>query len=70
DASAHKLEFLEWLKIKAKCPSCERELDIWEFQKILEQNKEVDEKYPLACPNCKKYIPIDANFCIYCGFKI
>lgn len=29
----HKTEFLEWLKIKAACPICKKEIDLWEFQK-------------------------------------
>lgn len=31
----HKREFLEWLKIKAYCKNCKKELDLWEFQKFI-----------------------------------
>ncbi len=30
----HKTEFLEWIKVKASCPVCENEIDLWEFQKL------------------------------------
>ncbi|MFX0136692.1 MAG: zinc-ribbon domain-containing protein [Candidatus Hodarchaeota archaeon] len=30
----HKVEFLEWIKIKAACPVCKNEIDLWEFQKL------------------------------------
>lgn len=29
----HRNEFLEWLKIKAFCPNCRTEMDLWEFKK-------------------------------------
>jgi len=29
----HRDEFLEWLKIKAFCPNCRTEMDLWEFKK-------------------------------------
>ena len=28
----HRNEFLEWLKIKAFCPNCRTEMDLWEFK--------------------------------------
>lgn len=69
NAPSHRLEFLEWLKVKAYCPNCKRELDVWEFQKyIKEQNfQHLDSK---ICKKCKKNIPNDALFCIYCGIKV
>ncbi len=30
----HRLEFLEWLKVKACCPACHNEIDLWEFQEF------------------------------------
>ncbi|NVM04089.1 MAG: zinc ribbon domain-containing protein [Candidatus Helarchaeota archaeon] len=30
----HKAEFLEWIKVKASCPICKNEIDLWEFQKL------------------------------------
>jgi len=35
----HELEFLEWIKIKARCPVCRIEIDLWEFQKIAKEDK-------------------------------
>ncbi|MHA1383345.1 MAG: RING finger protein, partial [Candidatus Helarchaeota archaeon] len=29
----HRDEFLEWLKIKAFCPNCRTEMDLWEFKR-------------------------------------
>ena len=29
----HREEFLEWLKIKASCPNCKSEMDLWEFRR-------------------------------------
>ncbi|MFX0134896.1 MAG: hypothetical protein ACFFDN_14740 [Candidatus Hodarchaeota archaeon] len=29
----HEQEFLEWLKIKAFCPNCRAEMDLWEFKR-------------------------------------
>ncbi|NVM03056.1 MAG: hypothetical protein HWN67_12010 [Candidatus Helarchaeota archaeon] len=29
----HREEFLEWLKIKARCPNCKSEMDLWEFRR-------------------------------------
>jgi len=34
----HKDEFLEWLKVKAFCPNCRSELDLWEFKSDSEDN--------------------------------
>ncbi len=68
-ATYHKLEFLEWLKVKAFCVRCKKELDLWEFQKYLEENKQEGQLPSKFCINCGRYIPIDANFCIYCGLK-
>lgn len=28
----HREEFLEWLKIKAFCPNCKVQMDLWEFR--------------------------------------
>ena len=64
----HKLEFLEWLKVNAKCKACKRELDMWEFQKHLEEHKHRT-KHLKLCNKCLKEIPTDAEFCIYCGDK-
>ncbi len=64
----HKTEFLEWLKVHANCPRCKNELDMWEFQKHLEESK--NELSKIQCPECKKFIPNDCNYCIFCGFKI
>ncbi len=65
----HKLEFFEWLKIKANCPRCNRDLDLWEFQKFLE-HEEVEINSSKLCHKCKKIIPKDSDFCIFCGIKI
>ena len=34
----HESEFLEWLKVKASCPVCKKEIDLWEFQKMSKKN--------------------------------
>ncbi len=68
-APYHEREFLEWLKIKAHCKNCKKDLDLWEFQKYLEEREKDNELYSKLCIKCKKFIPIDANFCIYCGEK-
>ena len=70
NAPFHKSEFLEWLKVKAHCKICKKELDIWEFQKYLDQHEQLDEIYSIKCPECKKLISPDSNFCIFCGVKI
>ncbi len=70
NAAYHKDEFLEWLKVKACCKECNSEIDIWEFQKVLERGHEIHEEASKLCPGCKKVIPTDANFCIYCGFQV
>ncbi|NVM02808.1 MAG: hypothetical protein HWN67_10755 [Candidatus Helarchaeota archaeon] len=70
NAYYHKTEFFEWLKVKAICKNCNKELDLWEFQKYSKQPEHLDEIASINCPNCKKTIPRDANFCIFCGIKI
>ena len=70
NASYHKVEFFEWLKVKAICKNCNRELDLWEFQKYLEKDEYVKENSSMECPKCKKSIPGDSSFCIFCGLKI
>ncbi len=64
----HKIEFLEWLKVNANSPHCKSELDMWEFQKFLEENSE--ELPQIRCSSCKKLIPADSNYCIFCRNKI
>lgn len=66
----HKLEFFEWLKVKAYCKNCKNKLGLWEFQKYLEEREEDHELHSKLCIKCKKHIPMDADFCIYCGLKI
>ncbi|MFX0139549.1 MAG: hypothetical protein ACFFDN_38260 [Candidatus Hodarchaeota archaeon] len=34
----HKTEFLEWIKIKASCAACEKQIDLWEFQNMYKNN--------------------------------
>ncbi len=68
NSSFHKTEFLEWLKIYANCPRCKKELDMWEFQKYLEESK--SELSQIQCSACKKLIPIDCKYCIFCGARI
>ncbi len=65
----HKSEFLEWLKVNASCKVCKREMDMWEFQRYLEELENGQIDISKKCNNCHKSIPKDANFCIYCGVK-
>ena len=67
-APYHKLEFLEWLKVKANCKVCNKELDLWEFQKT--QGKILDEKFLKKCKKCLNNNPNDAMFCVYCGEEL
>lgn len=69
NATYHKTEFLEWLKVKACCKSYNREIDMWEFQKYLEEHEQVQKDSLKVCQECKKAIPNDAIYCIYCGIK-
>ncbi|NVM02298.1 MAG: hypothetical protein HWN67_08170 [Candidatus Helarchaeota archaeon] len=69
-APYHKRGFFEWLKVKAHCKNCKKDLDLWEFQKYHNENGQEHDLPSKFCINCRRYIPIDANFCIYCGFKI
>ena len=69
NVSAHKSEFLKWLKVKASCPNCKTEMDMWEFQEYLKGERKRDE-LQIECPSCKNNIPEDADFCIYCGVKL
>ncbi len=39
DSQFHEREFFEWLKTKSCCPACHKELDLWDFQKIKEKEK-------------------------------
>ncbi len=77
----HKIEILEWLKVNASCPICKKEIDMWEFQKYLdlqEKLEEITDKIdrkieklsPKMCLNCKKHIPRDSVYCIFCGVKM
>ena len=67
-APYHKSEFLEWLKVKAHCKKCNKEIDMWEFQKYL-AGQDVENK-SLKCPNCGFLLPMDADFCVNCGVKL
>ncbi|MFX0135102.1 MAG: zinc ribbon domain-containing protein [Candidatus Hodarchaeota archaeon] len=69
-APYHEREFLEWLKVKAHCKNCKNDLDLWDFQIYLEEREKDYELHSKMCIKCKKHIPMDANFCIYCGLKI
>ncbi len=81
NACFHKIEFLEWLKTKAQCPNCKKEIDMWEFQKYLEQQEMLEqvtnksdhkiEKLSFKiCTSCNKQIPKDSIYCIFCGIRI
>ncbi len=70
NANYHKAEFFEWLKVKAICKNCNKELDLWEYQKYLEKDEYIKESSSIECPKCKKSIPSDSSFCIFCGLKI
>jgi len=70
NAPYHETEFLEWLKIKAYCKDCNRELDLWELQTYLKKHNILNEKYSKLCKVCNKQIPDDAIFCIYCGNEV
>ena len=37
----HRGEFLEWLKIKAFCPNCRTEMDLWEFKKDKSDDEQI-----------------------------
>jgi len=37
----HRQEFLEWLKIKAFCPNCRSEMDLWEFKEKYGDNEKI-----------------------------
>ncbi|MFX0132380.1 MAG: hypothetical protein ACFFDN_01915 [Candidatus Hodarchaeota archaeon] len=70
NAPYHKKEFLEWLKVKAHCKICKKELDMWEFQKHSEKHEHIEEISSIKCQKCKNLIPSDSRFCIFCGVKI
>jgi hypothetical protein len=70
NANYHKTEFFEWLKVKAICKNCNKELDLWEFQKYSKKHEHLEAIASIKCPKCKKLIPNDSDFCIFCGLKI
>ncbi len=65
----HKLEFFEWLKTEEACKKCLRALELSEILEIFKQESEPIET-SFLCPICKKLIPNDSHFCIYCGSRI
>ncbi len=69
-APYHLGEFLEWLKTKANCPNCKKELDLWEFQNILKNQDQIEENSSNECPRCNFMMPNDSKFCINCGLQI
>ena len=70
NAPYHRIEFFEWLKVKAYCPNCKKQLDLWDFQRYLKMQGEIEKISYKICPNCKKQVPTDAGFCISCGIKL
>ncbi len=72
DVYAHKSEFLEWLKIKACCPRCQNQINLEKFRSFMKDHgsSDLDMKNSEPCPICKKMIPVDSFYCIFCGVEL
>lgn len=46
-ASYHRIEFLEWLKVKAYCINCKKRLDMWEYQKFLKKSDTIGDNFSI-----------------------
>jgi len=53
----HRDHFLEWLKVKSRCPVCMQRLRFFD-------------EHEIKCPQCDHKIENDSKFCLYCGCQI